>query len=382
MTRTRITLLTVGDPDRVTGGYLFHRRIADRAAKHGADLRFVSIPDLPLPWALAAGPVWLLAPPTRSADVLVLDSIAAGAAAPWLGHVRAPIVGMLHQPPGGIDPLEARRRFRIPFDRWAYRACEILMVASDWLAAQLEASGLPRDRLRVVVPGKDLDLAADGSTGSDVVGGIDRANLRRDRLIGAVCVANWLPRKGILELLEAVAGLPDGLVTLHLVGDTDTRGGYAGRVRERIERADLRDRVVVHGLMGSAAVHRMYVTADAFVLPSFDETYGTVWGEAMAAGLPVIGWRAGNLPFLADHDRDGLLAPVGDIPALGAAIERLARDSALRSLLGRAAQARAATRPTWDETAARFFAVVEEVRARHDPSRTGRSMDAHASADS
>jgi glycosyltransferase involved in cell wall biosynthesis len=183
--------------------------------------------------------------------------------------------------------------------------------------------------------------------------------------MAAVCVANWLPSKGIVELLEAVSGLPDDVVTLHLVGDTATRGGYAGRVHERIERADLRDRVVVHGLIEPAAVHQMYQTVDAFVLPSFFETYGTVWGEAMAAGLPVVGWQAGNLPFLADHGRDGVLVPVGDVRALGRAIEWLARDSALRARLGRAAYIHAAARPTWDETAARFFAIIHEVLAGH-----------------
>ena len=364
MTRTRVALLTVGDPNRVTGGYLFHRRLADRAPDHGAELRFVSIPDLPLPWATAAGPAWLLARATRSADMLVLDSLAASAAAPWLGHVRAPVVGMLHQPPGGIDAPPVQRRFRTAFDRRAYRACKLLMVASDWLAAELVAEGVPSDRLRVVPPGKDLDVAAGAVTGEDTPA-IDRAGLRQGRLMAAVCVANWLPSKGIVELLEAVSGLPDDVVTLHLVGDTATRGGYAGRVHERIERADLRDRVVVHGLIEPAAVHQMYQTVDAFVLPSFFETYGTVWGEAMAAGLPVVGWQAGNLPFLADHGRDGVLVPVGDVRALGRAIEWLARDSALRARLGRAAYIRAAARPTWDETAARFFAIIHEVLAGH-----------------
>ena len=159
--------------------------------------------------------------------------------------------------------------------------------------------------------------------------------------------------------------MPDVAVTLHLVGDTATPGGYAGRVRERIGRADLRDRVMVHGLIRPAAVHRMYLTGDAFVLPSFEEPYGTVWGEAMAAGLPVVGWRAGNLPFLADHDRDALLVPVGDVRALRAAIERLACDADLRERLGHAAQVRAAARPTWDQTAARFFAIIREVLSGH-----------------
>ena len=195
MTRTRVALLTVGDPSRVTGGYLFHRRLAERAPDHGAELRFVSIPDLPLPWAMAAGPAWLLARATRSADMLVLDSIAASAAAPWLGHVRAPVVGMLHQPPGGIDAPPVQRRFRAAFDRRAYRACKVLMVASDWLAAELVAAGVPSDRLRVVPPGKDLDVAAGAPTGEDIRG-IDRASLRQGRLMAAVCVANWLPSEG------------------------------------------------------------------------------------------------------------------------------------------------------------------------------------------
>ena len=102
---------------------MFHRRLAERAPDHGAEMRFLSVPDVPLPWATAAGPAWLLARGSRRADVLVLDSIAATAAAPWLGFVRVPVVGMLHQPPGGIDAPEVQRWFRAPFDRLAYRAC-------------------------------------------------------------------------------------------------------------------------------------------------------------------------------------------------------------------------------------------------------------------
>jgi glycosyltransferase involved in cell wall biosynthesis len=362
MTRTRVTLLTVGDPHRVTGGYLFHRRLAERAPRHGAAVTFVSIPDLPLPWAIATGPVWLRAPAMRTADVLVLDSLAAGAAAPWLGHVAAPVVGMLHQPLGGMDAPRLARSFRTPFDRRSYRTCRLLMVASEWLADQLVAARVARVKLRVVPPGKDLDADREGERDSRPS---ERAGLRNGRFIAALSVANWLPRKGILELLDAVARLPDQVVTLHLVGDDATRGSYARRVRERVGQPDLRERVVVHGVIPSAAVERLYRAADAFVLPSFEEPYGTVWGEAMAAGLPVVGWHAGNLPFLADHGTEGVLVDTGDVAALGAAIEQLALDPGLRARMGRAASRRAAARPTWDETAARFFGIINEVRSGH-----------------
>ena len=292
MTRTRVALLTVGDPGRVTGGYLFHRRMAERATAHGAKLRFVSIPDVPLPWAMAVGPAWLFSPAIRSAHVIVLDSLAASAAAPWLGRVRAPVIAMLHQPPGGYDTPRTERAIRVLLDRRAYRACAIIMVASEWLADVLLTRGLAGDRLRVIPPGKDLDVADAEGTDEDEVGGVDRANLRRGRLMAALCVANWLPQKGILELLEAVAGLGDDVVTLHLVGDPVAQRGYGRRVRERIDRADLRGRVVVHGLIEPSALTPLYRAADSFVLPSVGETYGAAWGEAMAAGLPVVGWRS------------------------------------------------------------------------------------------
>ncbi|MFL5754867.1 MAG: glycosyltransferase family 4 protein [Chloroflexota bacterium] len=369
MTRTQVTLLTVGDPQRVTGGYLFHRRLAERAPLNGAEMTFVSIPDLPLPWAIAAGPAWLRARAMRTADVVVLDSLAATAAAPWIRGIAAPVVGMLHQPLGGMDANRFTRSFRAPFDRRAYRSCHVLMVASEWLAGQVAAAGVPAAKLHVVVPGKDLDSAP----ADEDIQPNERSILRDGRLTAALTVANWLPRKGIGELLEAVAGLPDEVVTLHLVGDTATPGPYARRVRERLEQPDLRHRVVVHGIIPPADVERMYRTTDAFVLPSFEEPYGTVWGEAMAAGLPVVGWQAGNLPFLADHGKEGLLVAVGDVPALADAIERLASEPEVRASMGRAAAARAAARPTWDETAARFFEIIEAVRSAQ-PSRDSRAI--------
>ena len=107
----------------------------------------------------------------------------------------------------------------------------------------------------------------------------------------------------------------------------------------------------------------MYAASDAFVLPSFKEPYGTVYGEAMAFGLPVVGWRAGNLPYLADHDREGLLVQPGDLRGLAAALERLAGDEPLRIRLGAAARQRALRRPTWDEVAGLFFDHLRAVLA-------------------
>jgi glycosyltransferase involved in cell wall biosynthesis len=357
MTRTLLVrLITLGDPERLSGGYLYHRRLAQLAPEHGAELRFVSVPEWPFPLpALAGGAVLrrALGPVAApAADVVVLDSIAAGFLGPWLALRRPPVplVGSLHQPPGGIDHGRVRRAVQAPLDRLAYRRAALLLVASQALAEQVEAAGLLASRIRVVPPGRDV-AAAPGAPAGD---------LRAGRRAALLCVANWVERKGILETLEALARLDACAATLHLAGDDRADPRYAAAVRARLSRRDLAGRVVVHGPLPVEAIAALYQAADVFVLPSLREPYGTVWGEAMAAGLPVVGWRAGNLPYLAD-EREAVLVPPGDVEGLSRALDLLAGDEPLRRRMGEAARRRASQRPTWRETAGSFFGWLREA---------------------
>ena len=354
MTRTLVVaLLTLGDHERLTGGYLFHRRLADLAPRFDARVHFVSFPERPFPLAALDTPAVLRRARRLGAQALVLDSIAAAFLGPGLFLQRPdrPLVGMLHQPPGGIDHGPTRTAIQARLDRLAYRAARRLLVASESLAEQLLAEGVPRDRIRVVPPGRDVATAVGRSPG----------DLRRGRRAAFLGVGNWVERKGIHSLLEAFARLPDEAATLHLAGDDRAEPEYAARLRDRLAKPDLAGRVVVHGPLSVEDVAALYQAADAFVLPSLKEPYGTVYGEAMAFGLPVVGWRAGNLPYLAEDGREGLIVEPGDLAGLAEALGRLAHDEGLRQRLGEAARQRALARPTWEESAKLFFAAVGEV---------------------
>jgi glycosyltransferase involved in cell wall biosynthesis len=281
-------------------------------------------------------------------DIVVVDSIAAGYAAPALPSTEAPVVGMLHQGPGGIGHGAVRRRLQAWLDRRAYARMRALLVASESLADRMRA--VNRD-IRVVPPGRDPAPTADPKV----------MDLRRGRDVAFLCVGNWVPPKGIVELLDAFASVPAPLARLHLVGDEAVEPAYARRVRGRIER--LGDRVIAHGPVSRARVDALYRAADAFVLPSLREPYGTVYGEAMAAGLPVVGWRAGNLPHLIGGGREGLMVEPGDVPGLTESMVRIASDDGLRSAMAEAAFKRGALLPTWERTAETFFATLRGVLA-------------------
>jgi glycosyltransferase involved in cell wall biosynthesis len=340
-----VSLVTRGSPAQVTGGHLFHRRMAEAAPSRDASIEFISASAFRNPWRDARG-------------IVLIDSITAWSVAPWmaLGKHRGPFAAILHQPPGGVGVSAAHRAVQRPFDRASYRRCGLLIAASEALADDLVNShGLPASKICVVEPGSDLPI--DVSIVRDLCLG---------RRIALLSVANWLPNKGVLELLEALAALPDDHATLHLAGRADVDPRYAERVRSRLTAPDLAERVVIHGEVTREQVASLYANADAFVVPSYAETYGTVYGEALAAGLPVVGWRSGNLPNLVEDGREGCLVPPGDVAELSAVLRRLSTDDAWRTQLAAAARRRGQLLPTWDDAADAFFGALNRVAAVRD----------------
>ena len=355
-----ISLVTLGDPGQLTGGYLYHRRMADAAADHDAAVRFVSFPATPFPTPALHGPrVWRDA--VDRADVVLVDSIAAAFLGPWVGlargrHRAVPLVAIVHQPPGGIDHGPARAVPQAWLDRRLYRAAARIVAASEALARDYEAQGFAADRIVVVPPGRDVAAPPDpAAPGPD---------LRHGRRAALLCVGNWVERKGILPLLDAFAGLSADAATLHLVGRADVEPAYATRVRTRLAQRDLTGRVTVHGPVSRERVAELYGAADVFVLASTKEPYGPVYGEAMAAGLPVVGWRSGNLPHLAAHGREGLVVDTGDVAGLRAALQRLTDDEPYRRQLAAAARVRAGSFPTWAESARRLYGQLRDIAGR------------------
>jgi glycosyltransferase involved in cell wall biosynthesis len=347
-TDLRLSLVTLGDPTKQTGGHRYQRVMAAAASEHGAEIRFSSIPARPWPAAVAAASTVRHAA-VRSEGIL-LDSIAASLAAPWVRPGRVPFIAVVHQQPGGVDHGPVRSRFVAGLDRGAYRRSTGAIAVSEGLADDLRRAGVPSERIRVVPPGCDVPVAAGAPL-----------DLRRGRRAAILCVANWSPGKGIMDLVEAFASLPEEAATLWLVGSQDADRTYADRVRRRISASDLRRRVIACGTMPIEQVGRFHRAADVFALCSTVDTYGIAWAEAISAGLPVIGWHAANLPRLAEDGREALMPEPGDHRGLASALRTITTDVAVRRRLAAAARRRAQALPTWDRSAERFFLAVRQL---------------------
>lgn len=99
------------------------------------------------------------------------------------------------------------------------------------------------------------------------------------------------------------------------------------------EETGMGDRILLPGHRHDA--RRYCPLMDVFAMASREESFGLVFAEAMAAGVPVVAPRVGGVPWVVRHGETGLITPACDDDALVRGVVKLALDSELRSTLGR-----------------------------------------------
>lgn len=187
---------------------------------------------------------------------------------------------------------------------------------------------------------------------------------RRPR-VGAIGV--FRPVKDPESLLSAFAGLRAAVpgAELHLVGD----GELAARVRDRCAALGIADAVHQHGALDRTGLAEfLRETCDVLAISSRVETFGLAALEALACGKPVVSTRCGGPEEIVDHPMLGRLCPVGDVPALTAALQ----DVCARLLEFDAAALRrsAVERFALADVARDLHAVYDDLVAAHTGSTT------------
>ncbi|MCB1611023.1 MAG: glycosyltransferase family 4 protein [Xanthomonadales bacterium] len=174
--------------------------------------------------------------------------------------------------------------------------------------------------------------------------------LRRDAAVWAgrsIChVGRLEPRKGVLELADAVAAIaPDypGLRVEFVGGDTPLAvdGGptVGDAVRRRLS-PQVRSRLHFHGSRDAAGVSLLLAGASAAIVPSRWENFPYSCIESMASGLPVVASPNGGMRELITDGVSGWIASDGSSQGLAEALTRALRCSAEeRERMGAAAHA-------------------------------------------
>lgn len=123
----------------------------------------------------------------------------------------------------------------------------------------------------------------------------------------------------------------------------------------------IRPHVTWHGRVEKSALADLYRSADLFLLPTRDEPFGVVFGEAAAFGLPVVSCNLGNVPERVIHGTTGVLvAPSGNVHTWSQAIEQVLE---MYPSMTQAARAEYLKNWQWNTTIDRLLPILHSLQS-------------------
>src|SRR5713101_9661159 len=237
----------------------------------------------------------------------------------------------------------AERLYLQATTRWAALRCPLLITPSESTKKDLvDVYHVAPDRVRVVPEGGGEQLEREVAPATRLA----ELGLDGDFVLQ---VGRIEARKNQAAALSAVE-LLDG-VTLAVAGPE--------RDRALAERLRSSSRCRVLGRVDGPTLELLYRRARAVVVPSLSEGFGLPVLEAMAHGQVVVAARTSSLPEVGG-DAALYVDDPGDPAQLGRALETAIGARKVRTLLVKAAKARA-SKFTWDRSAAGVANVVREL---------------------
>lgn len=169
------------------------------------------------------------------------------------------------------------------------------------------------------------------------------------------------PLKGLDLLLRSMAllnDIPD--IRLIIVGGDTENNQELDRLKLLASDLGISERTTFTGAVEQSDLPEYYSAADAFILPSYYESFGLVALEAMACGTPVISSRVGGPKSFISSGLNGYLIPWRCPEPYAQRLEVLIANPCLAESMGISARKKAKTM-SWNTVARRISTVYSET---------------------
>ncbi len=266
----------------------------------------------------------------------------APAPACWVAQLRGKKV-LIHYHSG-----EARDHLqRFPDAKPALKKADQLVVPSRYLVEVLGEFGLQATAIPNIVDGEQFSF-----------------RMRRPLHPHLICTRGFHPYYCVHTVVRAFAEVCKAYpeAKLDLVGGGPLEAEIRALVRDLKQKG-----VRFIGVAAYEDIARYYDQAEIFINASRLDNMPVSILEAFACGLPVVSTDPEGMRHLVEHERTGLLSPVGDAQALAENVIRVLSDGVLAERLIVNAQ-REMERYSWPAVRAQWLEVYQEmsVSSGHD----------------
>jgi glycosyltransferase involved in cell wall biosynthesis len=274
---------------------------------------------------------------------------------------RAASVPYLFKPCGMLDPwCLAQRRWR--------KILYLRLRLKRWLDGAAALHFTSRTEQRLAMP---LGLEAPAIVESNGVDLKEFENLparggfrARFPSIGSRPLVLFLsrvhPKKGLDLLVPAFVRVEPKDAMLVIAGPEED--GYGTVVRRVVEQHGLGHRVLFCGMLHGSERVAALADADLFVLPSYQENFGTVVVEALAAGVPVVISDQVNIHEEIAAARVGSVVRT-EADELASAITHWLGNEPMRKATGKTGRAFAFENYSWIDVARRWKSSYQTLHA-------------------
>jgi glycosyltransferase involved in cell wall biosynthesis len=335
-----LAIAVPGGFDRLTGGTIYDRRLAEGLEAMGARIRRIVLPGgFPDPDTadLGATRAVLSALPTGSR--LVIDGLALGVLPELAAELsqRFELVALVHHPLAfetGLDPDRADAQQTSEAAALA-AVSRVICTSATTRTALVEDFAVPEAKIIVAPPGTDPKPLATGSDGAG---------------LAILSIGSVTPRKDQRTLVAALAGIDDRRVSAIIAGSLERDPATVQALVELIAETEQDDRIELAGELAAAALDEVFETADLFVSTALYEGYGMAAAEAVAAGIPCLIARGGAITEAVPPSAALFFEP-GDVAELRRLIQSLWHDPVALARLRDGAKRARERLPGWDKTA-------------------------------
>lgn len=269
-----------------------------------------------------------------------------------IGHSKPYIVSLRGGDVPGYNPGELQFLHNIikPINRLIWRKADAVVTLSHDL----------KQYVHQLEPSLDIDVIFNG-VDTNIFRPFKYPEIRHKPPVKLLCASRLLEWKGIDYLLEAVSLLEGYNIHLTIVGT----GYYENKLHNLIVKLKLDDIVTMAGHQAHENLPEIYNNADIFVLPSYGDSFGQVFTEAMACGLPIVAARSGGVQeFVIDGTNGFLVEPKNSI-SLAAVLKQLISAPNLRQRMGERNAQKMQTEFSWHNIAHQYITIYERCLRKH-----------------